>query len=122
MEHKQPLLKRLLFPNPAPDLKDLESGSTTVLDILSPTTVDMHSRNYVLVDGVYHAYLYVAGYGYSTTVGHGWLTPLVEAGDGVSLSFVVERQSKDKVLSKIAHTTMLNRSRIREVGGHTPGL
>lgn len=115
-ERKQPLLKRLLFPSPTPDLSDLESGSTTILDILSPTTVDTHSRNYVLVDGVYHAYLYVAGYGYSTTVGHGWLTPLVEAGEGVSLSFTVERQAKEKILSKISQTTMINRSRMREVG------
>jgi hypothetical protein len=40
----------------------------------------------------------------------------VEAGEGVSLSFTVVRHSKDKVLSKIAQTTMLNRSRMREVG------
>ena len=68
------------------------------------------------MDGVYHAYLYVAGYGYSTTVGSCWLAPLVEAGEGVSLSFTVKRQSKDKILSKISQTTMVNRSRMRDVG------
>ncbi len=115
-EPKQPFLKRLLFPNPAPDVSELESGSTTILDVISPTTVDTHGRDSIIVDGVYHAYLYITGYGYTTTVGHGWLTPLVEAGEGISLSFTVVRQSKDKVLSKIAQTTMLNRSRMREVG------
>ena len=68
------------------------------------------------MDGVFHAYLYVAGYGYSTTVGSCWLAPLVEAGEGVSLSFTVKRQSKDKILSKISQTTMMNRSRMRDVG------
>ncbi len=115
-EPKQPFLKRLLFPNPAPDVSELESGSTTILDVISPTVVDTHGRDFVIVDGVYHAYLYITGYGYATTVGHGWLTPLVEAGEGVSLSFTVVRLSKEKVLSKIAQTTMLNRSRLREVG------
>jgi hypothetical protein len=115
-EPKQPFLKRLLFPNPAPDVSELESGSTTILDVISPTIVDTHGRDFVIVDGVYHAYLYITGYGYATTVGHGWLTPLVEAGEGISLSFTVVRQSKDKVLSKIGQTTMLNRSRMREVG------
>lgn len=116
IEQKQPFLKRLLFPNPAPDVSELESGSTTILDVISPTVVDTHGRDCIIVDGLYHAYLYITGYGYATTVGHGWLTPLVEAGEGVSLSFTALRQSKDRVLSKIAQTTMLNRSRMREVG------
>ena len=33
----------------------------------------------LVVDGIFHAYLYIAGYGYSTTVGASWLAPLVEA-------------------------------------------
>lgn len=115
-EHKQPALKRLLFGEEKPDLTELEAGSTTILDILSPTAVDTKSRDYIVVDGIFHAYLYVAGYGYSTTVGSSWLAPLVEAGEGVNLSFTVRRQSKDKILSKISQTTMLNRSRMRDVG------
>lgn len=55
-------------------------------------------------------------YGYATTVGSCWLAPLVEAGEGVNMSFLVKRQSKEKILSKIAQTTMVNRSRMRDVG------
>ncbi len=113
---KQLGLKRLLFGEERPDLTELEAGSTTILDILSPTAVNTKSRDCIIVDGVYHAYLYVAGYGYATTVGSCWLSPLVEAGEGVSLSFTCKRQSKDKILSKIAQTTMVNRSRMRDVG------
>ena len=115
-EPKQNPIKRLLFGEEKPDLSELEAGSTTILDILSPTAIDTKSRDYILVAGVYHAYLYVAGYGYSTTVGSCWLAPLVEAGEGVSLSFTVKRQSKEKILSKISQTTMVNRSRMRDVG------
>ena len=112
---KQPFLKRLLFGEERPDLMELEAGSTTILDILSPTTVNTRSRDYIVVDGVFHAYLYITGYGYATTVGASWLAPLVEAGEGVSLSFRFDRQSKEKILSKISQQTMLNRSRMREV-------
>ncbi len=115
-EKKQSGLKRLLFGEEKPDLTELESGSTTILDILSPTAIDTKSRDHIIVDGVYHAYLYIAGYGYSTTVGSCWLTPLVEAGEGIDLSFIAKRQPKDKILSKIAQTTMVNRSRMRDVG------
>ena len=114
-EKKQSALKRLLFGEEKPDLTELESGSTTILDILSPTAIDTKSRDHIIVDGVYHAYLYIAGYGYSTTVGSCWLTPLVEAGEGIDLSFITRRQPKDKILSKIAQTTMVNRSRMRDV-------
>lgn len=113
---KQPLLKRLLFGPEKLDLSELEAGSTTILDILSPTAIDMKSRDYIVVDGVFHAYLYITGYGYSTTVGSCWLAPLVEAGEGVNVSFSFTRQNREKILSKIAQTTMLNRSRMRDVG------
>lgn len=113
---KQPLLKRLLFGAERPDLSELEAGSTTILDILSPTAIDTKSRDYIVVDSVFHAYLYITGYGYSTTVGSCWLAPLVEAGEGVNVSFSFTRQNREKILSKIAQTTMLNRSRMRDVG------
>lgn len=116
VEQKRSPLKRLLFGEPKIDLSELESGSTTILDILSPTAVDTKSRDYIVVDGIFHAYLYVTGYGYSTTVGSCWLTPLVEAGEGISLNFTMKRQPKEKILSKIAQTTMVNRSRMRDVG------
>ena len=99
---KQPFLKRLLFGEETPDLSELEAGSTTILDILSPTSVDTKSRDYIVVDGIFHAYLYITGYGYSTTVGASWLAPLVEAGKGVSISFHFDKQSKEKILAKIS--------------------
>ena len=113
---EQPLLKRVIFGEERPDLTELEAGSTTILDILAPTNVDTKSKDYIVVDGVYHTYLYITGYGYATTVGSCWLAPLVEAGEGVNMSFLVKRQSKEKILSKIAQTTMVNRSRMRDVG------
>lgn len=51
---KQSFLKRLIFGEEKPDLSELEAGSTTILDILSPTAVDTKSRDYIVVDGVYH--------------------------------------------------------------------
>ena len=113
---KQQPFKRLLSRKEKSDLSELESGSTTILDILSPTAIDTRGKDAIIVDGVYHAYLYITGYGYSTTVGSCWLSPLVEAGEGVSVSFSFTRQPREKILSKIAQTTMLNRSRMRDVG------
>lgn len=41
-------MKRMLFGEEKPDLSELEAGSTTILDILSPTTVDTKSRDYTM--------------------------------------------------------------------------
>jgi hypothetical protein len=110
------------FPFPFAKKKDdtdgllIESGSTTLLDVISPTSANTKHREYAEVDGILHAYLYVTGYGYSSVVGSAWLSPLVEAGEGISLNFIVKRQPREKILSKISQTTMVNRSRMRDVG------
>jgi len=90
-------------------------GQTTVLDIISPSSVDNGSRDYVVVDGVYHSYLYVAGYGYGTRMNAAWLSPLVEAGDNIGISFSFRRMPKEKTLSRISQKTMMNRSRMRDL-------
>ena len=113
---RQPFLKRLLFGEDKPELSILEAGATTVKDILSPTAVDTSGRDTIVVDGIFHTYLYITGYGYSTTVGACWLAPLVEAGEGVNIVFTVKRQPREKILNKISKTTMMNRSRMREIG------
>lgn len=91
------------------------TGQTSVLDVISPSSVDNGSRDYIVVDGIYHSYLYVAGYGYRTRNEAAWLAPLVEAGDNIGISFSFKRMPKDKTLSRISQKTMLNRSRMREV-------
>lgn len=97
------------------ELPPLWTGQTSVLDILAPSSVDNGSRDYIVVDGVYHTYLYVAGYGYRTKNEGAWLSPLVEAGENIGISFTFRRLPRDKILSRISQKTMLNRSRMREV-------
>ncbi len=97
-------------------LSSLEAGATTIPDLIAPPDIDTHHADYLLLDGVYHAYLYISGYGYSTVVGKGWLTSLIEAGEGVSLSFQLVKQPREKTVNAIGQTTMINRSRMRDVG------
>ena len=105
-----------LFSKQASQLSQLEAGATTIPDLIAPPDIDTHHSDYLLIDGVYHTYLYISGYGYSTVVGKGWLTPLIEAGEGVSLSFHLVKQPREKTVSAIGQTTMINRSRMRDVG------
>lgn len=95
--------------------EDDKDGMTTMQDILAPTECDLTGKEYIVIDGVLHAYLYVSGYGYPTEMGSAWLSPLVELGDGISLSFFLNKKRKEQILPKVAKTTMFNRTRMREV-------
>ncbi len=109
-------LKQKFVREQTEQIPELWTGQTTVLDILAPASVDNGSRDYIVVDGVYHSYLYVTGYGYRTKNEAAWLSPLVEAGDNIGISFTFRKMPRDKILSRISQKTMLNRSRMREVG------
>lgn len=111
---KRPKRERV-FSEPEPEVQPIWTGQTTAIDIIAPSSVDNGSRDYVVVDGIYHAYLYIAGYGYRTHNEVAWLSSLVEAGDNIGISFSFKRMQRDKILSRIAQKTMINRSKMREV-------
>ena len=96
-----------VFTEPEPEVQPIWTGQTTAIDIIAPSSVDNGSRDYVVVDGIYHAYLYIAGYGYRTRN--------EAACDNIGISFSFKRMQRDKILSRIAQKTMINRSKMREV-------
>lgn len=88
------------------EIPELWTGKTTILDVLAPSSVDNGSRDYIVVDGIYHSYLYIAGYGYRTKNEAAWLSPLVEAGDNIGISFTFRKMPHDKILSRISQKTI----------------
>ena len=85
------------------------------MELICPASADFTARDYIELDGVYHAYLYIAGYGYRSTVRGGWLALLVGLGDSISLSITLHRRPREKILPKVANSTMWSRSRMRDV-------
>ena len=90
-------------------------GMVSYRDLLSPDSYDRSDKGFLITDGVYHSYLFVTGYGYPTETELAWLSPLVEMGDGVSLSFHLNRKAKEQILKKISKTTMMNQVRMKDV-------
>ncbi len=104
-----------LFGEKEQEIPEMWTGQTSVLDVIAPSSVDNGSRDYIVVDGVYHSYLYIAGYGYRTRNEAAWLSPLVEAGDDIGISFTFRRMPREKILSRISQKTMMNRTRMRDI-------
>ena len=63
-------------------------------EFFAPSSLDFTHGRYICIDGVYYAYLLVPSDGYKAQVAAGWLSLLVNAGDGIDLDVFLERQPK----------------------------
>ena len=52
--------------------------------------------------------------GFKSQVPAGWLSLLVNAGDGIDLDVFLARQPKDRMIRKLGQQLRINRSKIRE--------
>lgn len=82
--------------------------------ILAPECVDLRRGSYVVMDGIYHAYLIVPSAGYNPRVVAGWTSLLVNAGEGIDIDFFFEREPKERIQSKLGQQIRINRSRIKD--------
>ena len=83
-------------------------------EFLSPESLDFRRSGYVLINGVYHSYLYVPSAGYKSQVVPGWLSLLVNAGEGIDVDFYLQRQPKDKVQQRLGQQIRINRSKLKD--------
>ena len=81
---------------------------------LAPESIDLTHGSYVIMDGVYHAYLMVPSDGYNSKVTAGWTSLLVNAGEGIDVDFFFEREPKERIQAKLGQQIRINRSRIKD--------
>ena len=86
----------------------------TIQQVLAPKCVDLSHGNYIIMDGIYHAYLVVPSSGYSSRVVAGWTSILVNAGEGIDVDFFFQREPKDRIQAKLGQQLRINRSRIKD--------
>ena len=90
------------------------SEELTPSRILAPECVDLRRGSYIVMDGIYHAYLIVPSAGYNPRVVAGWTSLLVNAGEGIDIDFFFEREPKERIQSKLGQQIRINRSRIKD--------
>ncbi|WP_201757211.1 hypothetical protein [Colidextribacter sp. OB.20] len=83
-------------------------------DFYAPSNIDLTHGRYICIDGVYYAYLLVPSDGYKAQVPAGWLSLLVNAGDGIDMDMFLSRQPKDRMIRKLGQQLRINRSKIKE--------
>ncbi len=80
----------------------------------SPEMIDFTHMDYIIIDGTFVTYMYIPSDGYKSHVVAGWMSILVNAGEGIDVDFFVSKQPKDKIQFKLGQQIRINRSKIKE--------
>ena len=84
-------------------------------DYACPDDLDFTHAKYAVIDGVYHAYLYIPGAGYKTLVGAAWLSPLINAGEAIDVDLFLQKMPSDTMQVQVSRNLRLNKAKISEV-------
>lgn len=85
-----------------------------VTEFFAPSSIDYTHSNYIVIDGLYSTYLLIPSTGYCSLVRAGWISALVNAGEGIDIDIFFERQAKDRMQQKLGQQIRINRSKIKE--------
>lgn len=83
-------------------------------EFFAPARLDFIHGKYICIDGLYHSYLLIPSYGYKSRVPAGWLSLLVNAGDGIDIDLFFFKQPKERMVHKLGQQLRINRSKIKE--------
>jgi hypothetical protein len=94
-------------------------GKTSVADIpatefAAPKYIDLAHMNYIKMDDVYIAYLVVPTHGFKTHVQAGWISLLVNAGEGIDIDIYLAKQPKEKISQSLGRHIRMNKSKIKD--------
>lgn len=96
--------------------KGLESEIDAIpcTEFFAPDSIDFTNGRHICIDGLYYAYLLVPSTGYKAQVPAGWLSLIVNAGDGIDLDMFISRQSKARMVQRLGQQLRINRSKIKD--------
>ena len=84
-------------------------------EFAAPRSIDFSHGRYICIDGLYYAYLLIPSDGYKTQVPAGWLSLIVNAGDGIDMDMFLARQPKERIIQRVGQQLRINRSKIKDV-------
>lgn len=91
-----------------------EMDHISINQFIAPEAVDFKHPSYVIINGAYHSYLMVPSDGYKNKVMAGWLSLLINAGEGIDVDFYLHRQPKDRIQQRLGQQIRINRSKLKD--------
>lgn len=94
--------------------RESETDHIQMNEFIAPESLDLKHSSYVKINGIYHSYLIVPSDGYKNKVVPGWLSLLINAGEGIDIDFFLHKQPKDKVSQRLGQQIRINRSKLKD--------
>lgn len=82
-------------------------------NFIAPRGIDFSYYNFVVMDGMYYSVMHIRRNGFPHTVRGGWMSSLINAGEGVDIDVHLRRENRGKTLDKVAQRIRLNRTKLR---------
>lgn len=82
---------------------------------IAPRGIDLTHRNYIIMDGLYYSFLYIKENGYPNKVRAGWMSSLINAGEGIDVDVFLRRENRSKTIDKVAQRIRLNRTKLKSM-------
>ena len=82
---------------------------------IAPRGIDLTHRNYIIMDGLYYSFLFIKGNGYPNKVRAGWMSSLINAGEGIDVDVFLRRENRSKTIDKVAQRIRLNRTKLKSM-------
>lgn len=82
---------------------------------IAPRGIDLTHRNYIIMDGRYYSFLFIKGNGYPNKVRAGWMSSLINAGEGIDVDVFLKRENRSKTIDKVAQRIRLNRTKLKSM-------
>lgn len=84
-----------------------------VVEFLAPRGIDLIHYNHIIMDGRYYTILYIRGNGYPSRVRAGWMSALINAGEGIDIDIHLRRENRSRAIDKVAQRIRLNRTKLK---------
>ena len=84
-----------------------------VVEFLAPRGIDFTHYNHIILDGRYYTILYIRGNGYPSRVRAGWMSALINAGEGIDIDIYLRRENRSRAIDKVAQRIRLNRTKLK---------
>ena len=84
-----------------------------VSSFVSPRGIDFTHSRYVVMDGTYYSVMFIKGNGFPSAVRAGWMSALINAGEGIDVDIHLRKENRSKIIDKVAQRIRLNRTKIK---------
>ena len=86
-----------------------------VNNYISPRGIDLSHYNYFVMDGLYYTIMHIKADGYPARVRAGWISALVNAGEGIDIDIHLKREERGRTVDKVAQKIRLNRTKLKSM-------